>query len=186
MFEPIFPRIYLLKTEPESKIESQTSNLVNETINKDGINRIIQTQSLSHLISNSLIASDILNQIDEAQKTQSKHSKQHLYVLENKPAKFVCQFRPINFVTKALVNPLLPAQQVYWYLNDQLVHVPPFHVDSSLVSSDGLSVLTVRAYPNNENEALKRMNKQNIDQITCSIISKVKEKPLYKVTTNAR
>ncbi|KAF6770983.1 hypothetical protein AHF37_09727 [Paragonimus kellicotti] len=79
--------------------------------------------------------------------------------------------------------------QVFWYRDNLPVHVPPFQVYNELVASHGIALLEIRAYPalfqQNSPKGEYSTSNSPVERITCVVTSQVKDKPVYKVTTNA-
>ncbi|RTG85394.1 uncharacterized protein DC041_0009499 [Schistosoma bovis] len=171
-----------------------------EEINQNLSKSILSNQQLINQDQHATIAHSINAQIDESIKLANLKNTNKSILLENKPARIACRFRSIPLT--GIPNPQsnsLRIQNVYWYRNGQSVHVPPFYVDNSLITPYGLSILSVRAYPTIFNfsqigdeksstvTAVGSSDKYKlpIEHLTCSVISRVKETPIYKVTTNA-
>ncbi|CAH8571458.1 unnamed protein product [Schistosoma mattheei] len=191
LYEPISPQIYILPGDKEFNFEE-----INQNLSKS----ILSNQQLINQDQHATIAHSINAQIDESIKLANLKSPNKSILLENKPARIACRFRSIPLT--GIPNPQsnsLRIQNVYWYRNGQSVHVPPFYVDNSLITPYGLSILSVRAYPTIFNFSQIGDEKSStvtvvgssdkyklpIEHLTCSVISRVKETPIYKVTTNA-
>ncbi|CAH8594001.1 unnamed protein product [Schistosoma guineensis] len=191
LYEPISPQIYILPGDKEFNFED-----INQNLSKS----ILPNQQLINQDQHATIAHSINAQIDESIKLANLKSPNKSILLENKPARIACRFRSIPLT--GIPNPQsnsLRIQNVYWYRNGQSVHVPPFYVDNSLITPYGLSILSVRAYPTIFNFSQIGDEKSStvtvvgssdkyklpIEHLTCSVISRVKETPIYKVTTNA-
>ncbi|TGZ70410.1 hypothetical protein CRM22_003218 [Opisthorchis felineus] len=178
LYEPIAPKVFLLPLQEWSStgIPGLQAPLGDATV-------VIQTPPSPYDVNPAMIS----HQIEQAEIQQRSGAK--VIVLEHKPARFVCRFRKIDrsgLAQPEVVEQRLPPQQVYWYRGGQSVHVPPFHVDNSLVTASGLSILDVRSYPT----MLARDGELQSFQIpretiTCAVTSEVKSDPVYKVTTNA-
>ncbi|CAH8616553.1 unnamed protein product [Schistosoma haematobium] len=191
LYEPISPQIYILPGDKEFNFEE-----INQNLSKS----ILPNQQLINQDQHATIAHSINAQIDESIKLANLKSSNKSILLENKPARIACRFRsiPLTGIPNSQSNSLR-IQSVYWYRNGQSVHVPPFYVDNSLITPYGLSILSVRAYPTIFNfsqigdeksstvTAVGSSDKYKlpIEHLTCSVISRVKETPIYKVTTNA-
>ncbi|VDQ12927.1 unnamed protein product [Trichobilharzia regenti] len=201
MYEPISPQIYILPEEKDTSTTTSTNldDASSQNFPKHPVNQDHTYASIAHTIN---------AQIEELiQKTKPNNNNNNKPILlENKPARIACRFRPITNTgkpTSPQSHPI-PIQQVYWYHNkNQPVHVPPFYVDNSLVNPYGLSILSVRAYPitfnmnytNEDKSTSSSMSpsirssdkyKLPVEHLTCSVISRVKETPEYKVISNAR
>ncbi|CAH8534251.1 unnamed protein product [Schistosoma turkestanicum] len=212
LYEPISPQIYIL---PDDKQFQLNYDEFNQNFTKSILppNQQQQQQQQDHNAANAYRINTQIDHLSNAKQT-NQSSSSILSLLENKPARIVCRFRSIPLTgggggvvsgipsNNSQPNVLLQLQNVYWYRNGQPVHVPPFYVDNSLIHPYGLSILSVRAYPtglnfsNNINEkfaattmimnsAGDRNKLPSIEHLTCSVISRVKETPIYKVTTNA-
>ncbi|CAH8574509.1 unnamed protein product [Heterobilharzia americana] len=188
LYEPISPQIYILPGDKESSSEDINQNLSKSILSSQ--QSVNQEQQASN-------AYTINSHIDESSKQSNFKDNKKPILLENKPARIACRFRSITIsgIPNTQPHPI-PIQQVYWYRNNQPVHVPPFYVDNSLVNPHGLSILSVRAYPTalslNQTDGEKSSSSLKLDQynlpvehLTCSVISRVKETPVYKVTSNA-
>ncbi|KAH8857890.1 broad minded [Schistosoma japonicum] len=189
LYEPISPQIYILPGDKELNFDENNQNFSKS---------ILPNQQLTSQDQQAYNAYSINAQIDESiQVSNSKHQNKSILLLENKPARIACRFRSIPLA--GIPNPQsnsLRLQTVYWYRNGQSVHVPPFYVDNSLITPYGLSILSVRAYPtmfnfsqisNEEKLSFTGIDKYKLptEHLTCSVISQVKETPIYRVTTNA-
>ncbi|CAL8088477.1 unnamed protein product [Calicophoron daubneyi] len=185
LYAPITPKIYILPVDVQEDVTLGISELP-----KTGLGKALggsQTPWDEEYLTD---PSTLMNEIEKAQLLRQSGQRQIL--LEQRPARLVCQFRPVEDVNSGQGQAhKFPLQQVYWYRDDQPIHVPPFHVDNSLVATKGISILNVRAYPALFEAGQKSTDKPNgrsqdpIEKITCTVISQVKDKPLYKVTTNS-
>ncbi|KAL7055472.1 hypothetical protein AAHC03_022684 [Spirometra sp. Aus1] len=105
-------------------------------------------------------------------------------LIEGYPAKLACVFRPITSA-----NSVRPAQVASWFRGDRSLPQPPFHVNNSNVATEGISVISVRAYTVSSEAALgsgdKNIATLPFENITCIVSSRVNDEHNYTVTSNA-
>ncbi|VDL94358.1 unnamed protein product [Schistocephalus solidus] len=105
-------------------------------------------------------------------------------LIEGYPAKLACVFRPIPTASS-----VRPAQVASWFRGDRSLPQPPFHVNNSNVATEGISVISVRAYTVSSEAALgsgdKNIATLPFENITCVVSSRVNDAHNYTVTSNA-
>lgn len=181
LYKPISPSIVMLPVESDEGSQSPTASASPEASmsRNDGSGGLLLGVEYEHAYE------QLRAELVKAELVWSNRRRRP-EILEQKPAKFVCQFRPITGggLSRTTSTQKMPVQQVYWYRNGNPVHAPPFHVDHSLVTSKGISILSARAYPNRETLHDFISHEENaktavMENITCEVISRIKETPNF-------
>lgn len=123
----------------------------------------------------------------EKQKSSLQDRQAHMSearLIEGYPAKLACIFRPLQGGQTSAGRPM---QVASWFRGDRSLPQPPFHVNNS---HEGVSVLTVRAYPVSADADVSSGNQDvasiPYENITCMVNSLVDVENNYTVTNNAR
>ncbi|KAA3672976.1 uncharacterized protein DEA37_0009434 [Paragonimus westermani] len=190
LYEPISPKVYLLDSNSGNRTSEGNSEIqFTEPLPFHGNQENQPLRETPQTLARVYDPAVLTQQFQEAQRNENNQLP--LAVLEHKPARFGCQFRKVDKNGPAQTDAQKwPTQQVFWYRDNIPVHVPPFQVFNELVASHGIALLEIRAYPalfqQNSPKGEYRTKSSPIERITCVVTSQVKDKPVYKVTTNAR
>lgn len=108
-------------------------------------------------------------------------------LIEGYPARLACLYRPIHGGQTAG----RPVQIAAWFRGDDFRSIPqpPFHVNNT--QEEGVSWLTVRAFPvypaeEGANSPLELASQVPYEKITCVVNSLIDEENNYTVNSNAR